>query len=98
MWWIVAFVLSAALCTYAIRNIWMKWQMRPVIVSFDDKSTPISTIPFPALTICSTNKFIKEKIDTELFDKIILEMGSNASAYKGHAPEMYKQVSHSSAC
>lgn len=68
-----------------------KWEGRPVIVSFDDKSTPISTIPFPAITICPTNKFIKEKIDTELFVNILTEMTSNKSALKSVSPEMYEE-------
>lgn len=39
-----------------IFNVWMKWQLSPVIVSFDEKSTPIWHIPFPAVTICPETK------------------------------------------
>lgn len=87
LWWIIAFILSAALGTYAVWNIWMKWDGRPVIVSFDDKSTSISTIPFPAVTACTTRKFVEDKIDTELFSNILMEMERNKTFYLGHKPE-----------
>lgn len=53
----ISFALSLALCLFAIQNIWMQWQERPVIVSFNDKITPVESIPFPAVTICSSQKF-----------------------------------------
>lgn len=88
MWWTIAFLLSAALGAYLICNIWLKWDERPVIVSFNDKYTSISMIPFPAVTICSTKKFVEDKIDTELFWNILLGMGTNKSAYKTLSAEM----------
>lgn len=63
-----------------------------MIVSFDDKTTPVSTIPFPAVTICTTNKFTKDYVDTDVFINILLEMETNATAYKGFKPEMYEFV------
>lgn len=54
----------------------MKWQNNPVIVSFNDETTSIGMIPFPAVTICTTKKFIKDKIDSkhliETFNKLQL--------------------------
>lgn len=41
----------------------MKWLDRPVLVSFADKTTFIGSIPFPAVTVCSTEKTTKEKVD-----------------------------------
>ena len=38
-----------------------KWQNSPVLVSFDSSVTPISTIPFPAVTICNMNKVQKSR-------------------------------------
>ncbi|CAG2062721.1 unnamed protein product, partial [Timema podura] len=43
-------------CTYLIVKVWRKWNDSPVIVSFDETSTPVWDIPFPAVTICSEVK------------------------------------------
>jgi amiloride-sensitive sodium channel len=40
-----------------------KWKTSPVLVSFDSSVTPISEIPFPALTICNYNKVRKSRIE-----------------------------------
>lgn len=56
-----SFTLSLVVCVVVIVKIWVSWQTHPVIVTFDDKTTPISTIPFPAMTICTSQK-IKENI------------------------------------
>lgn len=56
VWWIVAVVVSVIGCIIAILNVWNTWTTRPVIMTFDDKNTPISKIPFPAVTICTTQK------------------------------------------
>lgn len=47
IWWTIAFALSVCMCIIAIFSLWHKWHRRPVIMSFNDKSTPIGTIPFP---------------------------------------------------
>lgn len=36
--------------------MWLKWIDSPVIISFDHRPLPISTIPFPATTICPITK------------------------------------------
>lgn len=54
IWWICSFTLSMILCIIIIANIWRTRENHPVIVSFDDKYSPISTIPFPAITICTS--------------------------------------------
>lgn len=62
VWWVIAFILSMILCIFAIASIWRTWNQHPVTVTFDDKITSISSIPFPAFTICTTQKY-KYKID-----------------------------------
>lgn len=87
IWWVVSFVLSVIVCILSIVIIWQKWQNRPVTVSFDDRATPISVIPFPAVSICTTNKFIKDKVDPALFIETLTAMDSNKTAYKRLTPE-----------
>ena len=52
-------IVSVALCTNSILDIWTEWNGRPVTVNINDKTTSIGMISFPAITICS-----KEKSDT----------------------------------
>lgn len=51
--------MSFAGCSYQIYETFKKWQESPVIVSIDEKSTPIWSIPFPAVTICPEILFKK---------------------------------------
>ena len=37
-----------------------KWEKSPVILTFDEKPIPISSIPFPAVTICPEVKFSRK--------------------------------------
>lgn len=49
--------MSVILCVIVILSVWSTWKNHPVAVTFDDKTTPIAEIPFPAVTICTTQKF-----------------------------------------
>lgn len=62
-WWLVAFTLSTIACGYLIYNVYVKWVLSPVIVSFAEKSTPIWEIPFPAVTICPETKTYMKKLN-----------------------------------
>ncbi|XP_062558313.1 pickpocket protein 28-like [Armigeres subalbatus] len=55
-WWVVVFVLSVGSCAMLILKTYQKWEQTPVIVSFNEKSTPVWQIPFPAVTICPQTK------------------------------------------
>lgn len=52
----ISFALSVYLCQSMIQNVWLKWDEDPVIVTFNEKSIPVSEIPFPAVTICPETK------------------------------------------
>lgn len=54
--WVCVFFVSIYCCSNLIENIYIKWNETPVIVSFSEKSTPVWSIPFPAITICSETK------------------------------------------
>nr|CAD7454156.1 unnamed protein product [Timema tahoe] len=54
--WVVFLLLSVGFCSHLIFKVWVKWNSSPVIVSFNEKSTPVWEIPFPAVTICSETK------------------------------------------
>ncbi|XP_019525011.3 pickpocket protein 28-like [Aedes albopictus] len=59
-WWVVVFVLSVGSCVMLILKTYQKWDQTPVIVSFNEKSTPVWQIPFPAVTICPQTKVKSE--------------------------------------
>lgn len=67
-------ITSVILCGVLISSIWKNWHQHPVTVTFDDKATPISEIPFPAITVCSSEKFLVEKINMEKFTKILAQV------------------------
>ncbi|KAF2903800.1 hypothetical protein ILUMI_02377 [Ignelater luminosus] len=56
IWWFVVISLSLCGCISLITQTYHKWVASPVIVSFATSQTPISDIPFPAITICSDIK------------------------------------------
>ena len=56
VFWMIVFVISFSGCSYLIKETYDKWLTSPVIVSFEERSTPVWKIPFPAVTICSETK------------------------------------------
>ncbi|XP_059047783.1 pickpocket protein 28-like [Achroia grisella] len=80
LFWLVTFLLSVVLCFLLIRNVWIKWQTSPVIVSFSEKFVPVEMVPFPSITICPeiktrgtiynfTNEYIKYVINSTTITK-----------------------------
>lgn len=59
----IAFILSVVLCSSSVWNTWLKWNEAPVMVSFNDRTTSIGMVPFPAVTICSTHKYDKNALN-----------------------------------
>lgn len=71
LFWAFALGLLIILCIYATMGLWTNWQKRPVMLSSDDTETSIGTIPFPAITICSSEKFDATKIIVPLPEEIL---------------------------
>eukprot|EP00102_Acyrthosiphon_pisum_P019219 XP_016656429.1 PREDICTED: pickpocket protein 28-like [Acyrthosiphon pisum] len=53
--WIISFGLAVITAIYFIANLVHKWQDMPVIISLSPKATQLTSIPFPAITICNMN-------------------------------------------
>lgn len=49
-------ILSVIGTILVTKDVYTKWQKSPVIVSFAEKYTRVSEIPFPAVTICPETK------------------------------------------
>lgn len=57
LFWIVAIVCSSTGCSFFIISVYKKCQASPVIVTFAVESSSVTTIPFPAITICPQSGF-----------------------------------------
>lgn len=56
------------------KEVYNKWQKSPVIVSFAEKYTRVSEIPFPAVTICPETKARTSILNfTDLYNRWINE-------------------------
>lgn len=76
-----------------INKIYNKWQQTPVIVSFADKSTPIWSIPFPAVTICAETKALKNEIDfSRSFIKYLTNETAEMTTEELHRFEAFSQI------
>ncbi|XP_055309664.1 uncharacterized protein LOC129573300 [Sitodiplosis mosellana] len=56
IFWAISVGISLVLCVNFIQGVYIKWQSSPVIVTFSEKATSVSSIPFPAVTICPETK------------------------------------------
>ncbi|KAK9752065.1 Amiloride-sensitive sodium channel [Popillia japonica] len=55
IFWLLAFLTAVSFAAYFINNIYAKYNLNPVIISFSPTAVSIAEIPFPAITICSVN-------------------------------------------
>ncbi|XP_041982502.1 uncharacterized protein LOC121735666 [Aricia agestis] len=76
LFWILVFVFSLILCSTLIRNIYIKWEERPVIVSFAEQSTPVCKIPFPAVTLCFETKAFRRTFNYTSILSSMLKKGT----------------------
>lgn len=64
-----------------IRNAWIIWDEKPVVIGFAEKMTPIWDIPFPTITICPETKTRVEKFNfSKAYDMIRTQKKENMSA------------------
>lgn len=56
LWWALVVLASVGSCVRLMHSAYDKWQTSPVIVTFDERTTPVWEIPFPAITICPDTK------------------------------------------
>lgn len=75
----MAVALSMYFCGSSIREIVIDWHQNPVKLVFADKPTPISKIPFPAITVCPMNIADSEKVNANSIEDFIERGESNDS-------------------
>lgn len=59
IFWVVSFIIACGFAANFIMNVYEKWTNSPVIMSLAPDSTNLSSIPFPAITICNMNNVRK---------------------------------------
>lgn len=52
LFWLVAFGASLYFCIIFAQSIFLQWKESPIKMQLMDTTNPISTIPFPTVTIC----------------------------------------------
>jgi amiloride-sensitive sodium channel len=70
MFWAISFIVAVATAAYFITLLYRKWDENPVIVSVGATATKLTSIPFPALTVCNMNrarKSVAEKITSSTY-------------------------------
>lgn len=63
MYWLVAFILSVIVCYVLVSNVLEKWNQKPIIISFAERASHISEIPFPAILVCPIIKGRSSRFD-----------------------------------
>lgn len=70
VWWFFAVALSFTFCAYLMADLWVKHQVHPVTVMYDDKISAIGSIPFPAVTICPAGRIPVDKLNlSNIYEK-----------------------------
>nr|XP_014286883.1 pickpocket protein 28-like isoform X1 [Halyomorpha halys] len=63
MFWFMAFVLAGGASFFFISNLFIKFDVMPVIMSLTPQSYTIKDIPFPSITICNMNSMRKTEAE-----------------------------------
>eukprot|EP00093_Oithona_nana_P003672 03672.XXX_135984_139452_1 [CDS] Oithona nana genome sequencing. len=56
-------LMGFVLTIYFIVPIWIKWNSHPTLTTLDSTNHPVWEIDFPAVTICSPNKVVRQKLE-----------------------------------
>ncbi|KAL1375829.1 hypothetical protein pipiens_017257 [Culex pipiens pipiens] len=73
LWWLLCIGGSAAITLLTITSTYRKYHNNPLIISYASQFVPISSIPFPAVTVCPMAKTSVEELNlTEVFETVVL--------------------------
>lgn len=65
--WACLIVCSIICCGYLIRETWNKRMGHPITLKYDDKLSPMSSIPFPTVTICPSSAVAAKRFNITAF-------------------------------
>ncbi|XP_058829261.1 pickpocket protein 28-like [Topomyia yanbarensis] len=90
LWWALWIVVSLAACVFAMLTMIRKWNDNPIVTVYAPRFLPISTIPFPAITICPLTK---SRVDVFNLTRT-LELVKNNSALDEDSEMKLRVLSH----
>ncbi|KAK5646219.1 hypothetical protein RI129_004683 [Pyrocoelia pectoralis] len=95
--WLTAFFTALTFATYFINNIYSKYDHSPIIISLNPSPTPIESLPFPAITICSMNQAVKKEAEQIMesgtdVEKILLDDYCNSNSSFGNVSNIGEEV------
>ncbi|KAB0798040.1 hypothetical protein PPYR_09033 [Photinus pyralis] len=95
--WLLAFFVALLCATYFINNIYSKYNRSPIIISLNPTATPIGSLPFPAITICSMNQAIKKEAEQIMLsgtdvEKMLLDDYCNGNSSFGNLSNLSEEV------
>lgn len=68
LFWLIAFIAGVVLACFLITQVFLQYLASPTYLAFDTQMSQISSIPFPAVTVCNMNRIDKETYDKIKFD------------------------------
>ncbi|XP_013104771.1 pickpocket protein 28 isoform X1 [Stomoxys calcitrans] len=78
--WVILMVISFYYAVSLMWDTYLKWLDSPVILGFDETLVPVSSIPFPTITICPEIKMERDRFDfTNVANQIWTEIEENDS-------------------
>ncbi|XP_018575693.2 pickpocket protein 28 [Anoplophora glabripennis] len=92
IFWLISFSVAIGFAAYYISNIYEKWQSSPVIISFSPFDADLSTIPFPAITICNMNQAKKTEAERILKEGSLEELKLLNDVCNGNQTSSYSEV------
>ncbi|KAJ0179069.1 hypothetical protein K1T71_005844 [Dendrolimus kikuchii] len=52
VFWLMAIIASVTMCVFLMHNSWHKWRTNPIVITINERATPIEDVYFPSVTIC----------------------------------------------
>lgn len=62
LFWLICIVLGIAFATYVCTTILLMFQRDPTVTTLDPQEYSVYNVPFPAVAVCSNNKFSHQAI------------------------------------
>lgn len=89
-WWLISFGISIFVCCTLIYQIYVRWLYSPAIINFSNEATPISDIPFPTITICSSFELKRDALNySYIHDQLESEDFANANLSEEEIQRLY---------
>lgn len=63
LWWTAWIVVAFVGSCFCVVAMYHKWEADPVVLAYAPRFVPISTIPFPAITVCPLSKIRVEEFN-----------------------------------